>query len=173
MGAGVDVEEMLSQMFGMGGGMGGMGGTPFGGGPGPRKPRKGADDEQTYRVTLEELYKGKTAKFSSTKNIICGHCKGSGGREKAKSKQCASCQGRGMFGGSDVIKLADSKHKTGTKQGLRSVGPGLVAQETVLCSACKGIGTIFKEKDRCKKCKGERVVEARKVLELYIPRGSR
>ena len=104
MGAGVDVEEMLSQMFGVGGGMGGMGGMPFGGRPGPRKPRKGADDEQIYRVSLEDLYKGKTAKFSSKKNIICGHCKGSGGREKAKPKQCASCQGRGRFGGSYMIQ---------------------------------------------------------------------
>ena len=109
MGAGVDVEEMLSQMFGMGGGMGGMGGMPFGGGSGPRKPRKGADDEQTYHVTLEELYKGKTAKFSSKKNIICGHCKGSGGREKAKPKQCASCQGRGRFGGSYLVKSGGLK----------------------------------------------------------------
>ena len=100
MGAGVDLEEMLSQMFGMGGGMGGMGGgmpAGFGGCPGPRKPRKGANDEQTYKVTLEELYKGKTAKFSSKKNVICSHCKGTGGKDKAKSKQCASCQGRGTF----------------------------------------------------------------------------
>ncbi|KAL8786195.1 MAG: hypothetical protein Q9195_008314 [Heterodermia aff. obscurata] len=158
MGASVDLEEMLSQMFGMGGGMEGMGeGIPPGSGgvPRPRKARKGANDEQTYNVLLDELYKGKTAKFSSRKNIICSHCKGTGGKEKAKSKQCASCQGRG------------------SKQGLRSVGPGLVAQETVLCSVCRGTGSIFKDKDRCKKCKGNRVVEARKVLELYIPRGSR
>jgi DnaJ homolog subfamily A member 2 len=32
---------------------------------------------------------------------------------------------------------------------------------------------VFKDKDRCKKCKGARVVEARKVLELYIPPGSK
>ena len=100
MGASVDLEEMLSQMFGMGGGMEGMGGgipPGFGGAPRPRKPRKGANDEQTYNVSLEEQYKGKTAKFSSRKNIICSHCKGTGGKEKAKSKQCASCQGRGTL----------------------------------------------------------------------------
>ena len=59
------------------------------------------------------------------------------------------------------------------KQGLRSIGPGLVTQETVMCNPCKGTGSVFKEKDRCKKCKGERVTEERKVLELYIPRGSK
>ena len=94
MGAGPDLEEMLSQMFGMGMGGGappGMGGV----GAGPRRPRKGADEEHPYQVTLEDLYKGKTTKFASTKNIICSHCKGSGGKDKAKAKQCASCVGKG------------------------------------------------------------------------------
>ena len=94
MGGGPDLEEMLSQMFGMGMGGGvppGMGGM----GSGPRRPRKGADEEHPYQVTLEDLYKGKTTKFASTKNIICSHCKGSGGKEKAKAKQCASCAGKG------------------------------------------------------------------------------
>lgn len=89
--AGVDLEEMLQQMFGMG--------TvpPASGSTGQRKKRKGDDDEQTYQVTLEDLYKGKTAKFAMKKNIICSQCKGTGGKEKAKPKQCASCQGRGGF----------------------------------------------------------------------------
>src|SRR3982751_1106125 len=50
-------------------------------------------------------------------------------------------------------------------------GP-MLAQDTSECTVCKGEGTIYKEKDRCKKCKGERTVEEKKVLELYIPRGS-
>lgn len=59
------------------------------------------------------------------------------------------------------------------QQGLKSVGPGLVTQETVICNSCKGTGNVFRDKERCKKCKGERVVEEKKVLELYIPRGSK
>lgn len=62
-----------------------------------RKQRKGKDEEQTYQVTLEDLYKGKTTKFAMKKTVICSHCKGVGGKEKAKSKQCASCQGRGRL----------------------------------------------------------------------------
>lgn len=61
----------------------------------------------------------------------------------------------------------------GTVTGLRTVGPGLVTQETAICSSCKGSGSVYKEKDRCKKCKGEKVVTQKKVLELYIPPGSR
>jgi DnaJ family protein A protein 2 len=89
-----DMEEMLAQMFGMGGGMGGMGGGM--GGRGARKPKRSPDEEQAYEVTLEDLYKGKTVKFASTKNVICSHCKGKGGKESAKSKQCSSCKGQGL-----------------------------------------------------------------------------
>jgi DnaJ family protein A protein 2 len=56
---------------------------------------------------------------------------------------------------------------------LRQVGPGLVTQETIPCSTCSGSGQLFKEKERCKKCKGKKVTEAKNVLELYIPRGAR
>ena len=98
MGGGVDLEEMLSQMFGMNMGMGGMDGMPPGGvPPRPGKPGKGKDEEQTYEVTLEDLFKGKTVKFASTKNVICRHCKGSGGKEKAQPKKCSSCDGNGEW----------------------------------------------------------------------------
>lgn len=97
MGAGPDLEEMLSQMFGMGG---------FGGPGPPRRSRRGDDEEHPYQVTLEDLYKGKSTKFASTKNVICSHCKGSGAKEKAKAKQCASCQGKGTFNVRGVLRMA-------------------------------------------------------------------
>jgi DnaJ-class molecular chaperone len=48
-----------------------------------------------------------------------------------------------------------------------------VTQEQVPCSNCRSTGQVFREKDRCKKCKGECVTEEKKVLEVYIPRGSK
>lgn len=155
MGSEVDLDDILQQMFGMGG-MGGGVPPGFGGGAGgPKRPRKGRDEEQEYEVTLEELYKGKTVKFASTKNIICSHCKGTGGKEKAKPESCQKCKGNGVT------------------VGLRSVGPGLVTQERMICDNCTGTGTVFKEKDKCKKCKGKRTTSEKKVLEIYIPRGAR
>jgi len=150
MGGGPDLDDILAQMFGMGGGM-----PPGFGGDGPKRPRRGRDEEQKYEVTLEELYKGKTVKFASTKNIICSHCKGTGGKKDAKPQTCERCKGNGVT------------------VGLRSVGPGLVTQERVICDTCSGAGKIFKEKDRCKKCKGKRTTSEKKVLEIYIPRGAR
>lgn len=84
----VDLEDLLSQMFmgGMGGGGGfhGMGGMPgMGGmhgmpgmGRGPKRKQRGKDMVQQYEVTLEELYKGKTVKLASTRNVLCSNCKG-------------------------------------------------------------------------------------------------
>jgi DnaJ family protein A protein 2 len=150
MGPEVDLDDILQQMFGLGGGM-----PPgFGGAPGPKRPRKGQNEEQQYQVTLEELYKGKTVKFASTKNVICSACKGTGGKEKVKPKMCERCQGKGVT------------------VGLRQVGPGLVTQEQIVCDACQGSGSIFKEKDKCRKCKGKRTMAEKKMLEIYIPRGA-
>lgn len=87
-----DLEDILEQMFGFN--MGGGGGMP---GAGQQGPRKGADEKQQYTVTLEDLYKGKTVKFSSVKNVICVTCHGKGGKERAKPKQCSTCKGRGML----------------------------------------------------------------------------
>lgn len=56
---------------------------------------------------------------------------------------------------------------------LRPVGPGMVTQETVACSVCNGRGSFYTDKDKCKKCKGGRTISQKKILELYIPRGSR
>ena len=91
MEATVDLEDFLQHMFSMGGDIP----REFSGSRGPKRPQKGSDEERDYEVSLEDLYKGKTAKFASTKSVVCSHCKGSGGKEKAKPKQCALCHGRG------------------------------------------------------------------------------
>ncbi|RJE17384.1 DnaJ domain protein Mas5 [Aspergillus sclerotialis] len=144
------MEDILN-MFGMGGGIPGMGMPGMGG----RKMRRSPDENQKYEVTLEDLYKGKTVKFSSTKNVICSKCKGTGGVEKAQAKECSACKGQGV------------------KQVLSQVGPGMLTQRMVECGACEGTGQVFNPKDKCKKCKGKRVTEEKKQLELYIPRGAR
>lgn len=79
----------------------------------------------------------------------------SGGKEKAKTKKCSNCDGRGW------------------NQSLRQVGPGLVTNENVPCGNCRSTGQVFRDKDRCRKCKGECLTEEKKVLEVYIPRGSK
>jgi DnaJ homolog subfamily A member 2 len=48
----------------------------------------------------------------------------------------------------------------------------LFPQQTT-CNNCRGTGKVYRDKDKCKLCKGNRTVEKRKHLELYIPPGSR
>ena len=154
-GAEVHMEDILN-MFGMGGGIPGMGGMPgMGGRGGPRTPRKSPDEQQKYDVSLEDLYKGKTAHFTATKNVVCSLCKGTGGKEKAQTKECSTCKGAGI------------------RQIVRQVGPGMLTQQTVPCNVCEGTGQLFNPKDKCKKCKGKRITEENKQLEIYIPRGAK
>jgi DnaJ homolog subfamily A member 2 len=141
----MDLNDLLGQMFGMN--MGGPGG-------GPRRPKRGMDEERPYKVTLEELYKGKTVKFAANKQVVCSLCKGTGGKDKVKPQPCDKCKGNGI---SEVY---------------RQIGPGLVRKEVIMCDRCEGSGNYYKEKDRCKKCKGKRTTTESKALEIYIPPGS-
>ncbi|KAK7510539.1 hypothetical protein IWZ03DRAFT_337236 [Phyllosticta citriasiana] len=155
-GAGPDLDDILAQVFGGMDGMGGMGSMPGMGGMGgpPKRPRKGKNEEQEYEVTLEELYKGKTTRFASTKNVICETCNGSGGKDKTKPHDCSVCGGKGQ------------------KQTVQ-MGGGLLIPSVTICGNCDGFGKVYKDKEKCKKCKGKRVVEKKNILELYVPRGAR
>lgn len=146
-GMGVNMEDILGGLFGMN--MGGMGGR------GPQRPKRSPDENQKYEVSLEDLYKGKTVKFSSTKNVICSKCNGSGAKEGVEPRECATCKGNGV------------------RQVVQQVGPGMLTQRLVECSACEGTGKVVNPKDKCKKCKGKRTTEEKKQLELYIPRGAK
>lgn len=125
--------------------------------PPPPKPKRGGrteDGHVEFPVTLEELYKGKVVKFTSKRNKLCELCSGSGGKPKAKARKCAKCEGSGSV----------------KKQ--YSLAPGIVSSRYIECNSCKGRGELFREKDRCKNCKGSGLVEGTKILEAYIPRGA-
>ncbi|EGO58176.1 hypothetical protein NEUTE1DRAFT_129931 [Neurospora tetrasperma FGSC 2508] len=145
-GHGANMDDIFAAMFGMGG-MGGMGGMP-------RRPKRSPDEEQPYKVTLEELYKGKTVKFAAEKQVVCRQCKGTGAKENVKPNKCERCRGRGLV------------------EAYQSIGPNMARQVVIPCDHCSGSGMHYKEKDRCKKCKGKRTCKETKALELYIPPGS-
>ncbi|KAG9017151.1 hypothetical protein FRB90_001575 [Tulasnella sp. 427] len=149
---GVDPDDIFAELFG---GMRFGPGGPMPGGPGGRKrgPRKGESSTIPYEVTLEDLYNGKEAHFNIEKGVVCGVCKGFGGKPNTKPKPCAKCEGKGIT----VIQ--------------RSVGRGQVGLSQVICPDCSGEGLKFKDKDRCKKCKGEKTVKEKKKVDIYIEKG--
>lgn len=145
-GGGMNPEDIFAQFFG-GGFFGGAGGGRS------RGPRRTEDMAFSLQVTLEELYRGKSAKIAVQRKIICTKCEGRGGKEGAV-KTCNSCQGRGI------------------KTILRQMGP-LVQQMQQTCPECEGEGEIIRAADRCGGCSGRKVVNEKKVHEIHVEAGMR
>jgi len=128
----------------------------FGGGfgGGERGPRKTKDKVTVLNLSLEELYAGVMKKMKVTRRVVCKDCTGTGSASK-QSYQCKECKGTGM------------------KVTLTQFGPGRYAQQRGPCDVCRGTGENVPEKDKCKGCHGEKVVEDSKVIKVEIDRGSK
>ena len=142
---------------GMGGGGFGdifemFGGGGFGGGR--RQQSQGAKKAKPVlkevQVTLEEVYNGKLIKLPIKKTQCCEACNGKGGKN---IKTCTDCKGQGF------------KIKT------MMIGPGMMTQSQVPCATCKTEGKIYDKKDICQACKGEKIKQVSKTLEIPIDKG--
>ncbi|KAK6144619.1 hypothetical protein DH2020_021439 [Rehmannia glutinosa] len=138
-------EDALKE--GMGGGGGAGGGSSRG-----RRQRRGEDVIHPLKVSLEDLYNGTSKKLSLSRNVLCPKCKGKGSKSGASMK-CSGCQGSGM------------------KVSIRHLGPSMIQQMQHPCNECKGTGETISDKDRCPQCKGEKVVQEKKVLEVVVEKG--
>ncbi|KAI3955535.1 hypothetical protein MKW98_028480 [Papaver atlanticum] len=74
------------------------------------------------------------------------------GSKGGSSNRCG-CQGSGM------------------KISTRRIGPGMIQQMQHVCPECKGSGEVINEKDKCQQCKGNKVTEEKKVLEVQVEKG--
>ncbi|KAG8857590.1 hypothetical protein FRB96_005608 [Tulasnella sp. 330] len=138
---GMNPDDLFAQMFGgMRFDMGGSGGPPRG--PGRNGKRKGEDSTIDYKVTLEDLYNGKSPHFNLEKGVICTTCKGQ-------------------------VRW-EGEHKA---QEVHGLGRGQVGMSQVVCPECAGEGLKFKDKDRCKKCKGDKTTKEKKQVDIFIEKG--
>lgn len=142
-GGGADASDLFSQIFRGGGGARRRTG-----------PQKGEDLTHPLKVSLEDLYNGKTVKLAVNRDVLCGRCEGRGGADGAE-KICDTCQGRGM------------------RVQMRQISPTMMQQMQSVCPDCRGQGKTIREADRCKGCKGKKVTKERKVLEVHIEKGMR
>lgn len=109
MGEGAD--DLFSAFFG---------GRRRGGNGGPQGPKKGPDVKHPLKVSLEDLYNGKTAKLAVSRDKIVG-----------TPEICKECNGKGV-----MVRL-------------RQIGPGMVQQIQQQCSACGATGyDVKKQKER-------------------------
>jgi len=94
----------------------------FGGRDGgrPSAPRKGENVNHPIKLSLEDLYNGKTVKLAINRQKIIG-----------EARSCSSCDGQGV-----VVEL-------------RQIALGMVQQVQRRCTACSGEGYVCKtEKER-------------------------
>jgi len=87
-----------------------------GGGGGKRKAE---DTVYPLKVSLEDLYNGKTAKLAITRNVM-----------KGEPRKCSTCRGQGV-----VIQM-------------RQIGPGMVQQLQARCPDCSGGYKVTMKKER-------------------------
>ncbi|XP_026400866.1 dnaJ protein homolog [Papaver somniferum] len=127
-------------------------GGGMGGGQGGKRQRRGEDAVHHLMVSLEDLYSGTTKKLSLSRSVICSKCTGKGTKSGA-SEMCFGCQGSGM------------------KVSIRHLGPSMIQQMQHPCDECKGTGETISQKDRCPQCKGDKVVNEKKVLEVHVEKG--
>ncbi|CAN2389374.1 ATPase activator activity [Pristimantis euphronides] len=144
---GSGMDDIFSHIFGGGlfGFMGGQSRSRNG-------RRRGEDMMHPLKVSLEDLYNGKTTKLQLSKNVLCSSCSGQGGKTGAVQK-CTACRGRG-------VRIM-----------IRQLAPGMVQQMQSVCSDCNGEGEVINEKDRCKKCEGKKVIKEVKILEVHVDKG--
>jgi len=142
-GGGFGGDDLFSMFFG--------GGSPFGGGGGRHSgPRRGQDVGHELRVTLEDLYNGKTKKLAIQRQVICKKCDGKGGN--GAPVKCSSCGGSGV------------------QVRIQRMGP-MVQQIQSQCRACGGEGEQWSAKDRCSACNGKKVGREKEILEVHIDKG--
>jgi len=92
-----------------------------GGGRGRSGPRKGPSVNHPLKVSLEDLYMGKTVKLAVNRKVIVGEV-----------SECSGCDGRGMV------------------TEVRQLGPGMIQQMQRPCHECKGQGHTAKTKSERK-----------------------
>ncbi|EIW70863.1 hypothetical protein TREMEDRAFT_68250 [Tremella mesenterica DSM 1558] len=145
---GADMDDLFASMFG-------ASFTFDSAGPSRRsKPSRGQDTNVRYEVSLEEVYKGKTVRMSLERDRLCGGCRGSGARPNAVPVKCGTCEGKGSI----YVQ--------------RHLGPNLVGRMKEECTACQGEGKRVRDRERCKRCKGAKVVKEKKQVEFDIKPGT-
>merc|ERR1711976_675625 len=115
-GGGPGAAEDLFDMFFPGGGGGSRGRRRRDSGP-----KKGPALNHPLKVSLDDIYNGKTVKLAVNRKVIVG-----------ETKTCPSCNGQGM------------------KVEVRQVGPGMIQQMQRTCPECQGQGHMADRKNERK-----------------------
>ncbi len=134
-GFGANFADIIDEMFG-----------EIGGGAAASFQQEGSDVRFNLEISLEEAFKGTTARVKYTTGTVCDSCKGSGSESGAPPVVCNTCKGRG---------------KTRAQQGFFTIERA--------CHSCGGAGKTISTP--CRPCTGTGRVRREKNLEVKIPAG--
>jgi molecular chaperone DnaJ len=133
-------EDIISSMFGGG----------FGGASRQQAPARGADIEQTVRLSFMDAIKGCTKEVSYFRNEPCQSCSGTGAKGGTSYQTCSKCSGTGRI-----------KYQTDSIFG-RTIQVGM-------CPDCGGTGKRII--DKCPDCKGRGYLRKETRISINIPAG--
>ncbi|MFA5841028.1 MAG: DnaJ domain-containing protein [Candidatus Paceibacterota bacterium] len=127
-----NLNDIFSDFFGGGGGMGG--GRP--------QPKRGRDISTEIQILLTDSILGVNKKILLTKLSTCLTCKGSGAKAGSKMETCKHCNGQG--------KIHEQKRTIfgnigSTRACEVCFGAGEVPKEK--CETCKGKGVLRREEE--------------------------
>jgi molecular chaperone DnaJ len=151
-GGGFNLDDLLRDRAGAGGGFGDMFGDLFGG-AGRRgqqarpRPQKGADVETTATISFTDAMDGVTISLRLTSDAPCPDCSGTGGKPGTKPHICPECEGAGFV--------------------VSSVGGAFSMNET--CPRCGGRQLIYDEP--CPTCQGSGHGMSARTIQARIPAG--
>ncbi len=146
-----DLNDIINQFFGGGGGFAfGGGGFGFGGGArrrrDPSAPQPGEDTEQAVRLSFDDALFGTTVKVRVHAAVACPDCGGTGAAKGSKRSPCKHCGGTGAIRGRGLF--------------------GIMQQE---CPVCHGSGSVIEKP--CAKCRGDGFVASDETVDVPIPAG--
>ncbi|AOW03507.1 hypothetical protein B0I75DRAFT_138527 [Yarrowia lipolytica] len=121
----------------------------------PMRATRTDDLHVDFSLSLEELYKGKVLKMGSSRKILCSVCTGSGARKGARARVCGVCSGEGYV------------------KKIQRAGRGYATQSWTECDTCKTTGKTYRKADKCGPCGGSGCEEESKILEFYVPPGTK
>jgi molecular chaperone DnaJ len=133
--------DILSNLFGAGGGAGGAN---------PRRakpqPTRGRDLEASLQISFDQAVKGGQVPLAVPTSVRCATCSGTGARPGTSPVVCPQCGGRG----------------------IESQGQGMFSISQP-CSRCGGRGTVIE--DPCPTCGGTGATRSVKRYRVNIPAG--
>ena len=99
-------------------------------------------------VTIEDMMKNATYKFTFDRKMCCNKCNGTGSNNGVKSI-CKKCNGKGRV----II--------------VRKIGP-IVQQMESICSDCSGSGKEISDENKCHDCNGLGTIDKKTSVDINL-----